>query len=276
VWSSVLPPPPPPPRHTQSCFEYALAKRWPLYLSTKNTILKVYDGRFLMIFKEVGRAGGGRGAWEDGPTLPVPMAHPTQAARRLAPPPPLTLNSHPHPPQTLNAPFPPKQIYEAEYKAAYEKAGIWYEHRLIDDMVAQALKSSGGFVWACKNYDGDVQSDIVAQARAGRESGRGGGLEGGSARGTDTQRPTVSSHQCSPPVPRSPRRPSAHPYLLTCAGLRLPRPHDQRAGDARRQDGGGRGGARCGDGEGQQGPPQLMRAVQGQVPPAAHGPLPEA
>lgn len=90
----------------KSCFEYALSKGWPLYLSTKNTILKAYDGRFLAIFQEV---------------------------------------------------------YEADYKAAYEAAGIWYEHRLIDDMVAQSLKSSGGFVWACKNYDGDVQSDIVAQ-----------------------------------------------------------------------------------------------------------------
>ncbi|KIZ06725.1 isocitrate dehydrogenase [Monoraphidium neglectum] len=90
----------------RSCFEYALSKGWPLYLSTKNTILKAYDGRFLMIFQE---------------------------------------------------------IYEADYKSKFEAAGIWYEHRLIDDMVAQALKSSGGFVWACKNYDGDVQSDIVAQ-----------------------------------------------------------------------------------------------------------------
>eukprot|EP00879_Flechtneria_rotunda_P033412 GHRR01037001.1.p1 GENE.GHRR01037001.1~~GHRR01037001.1.p1 ORF type:complete len:415 (+),score=153.36 GHRR01037001.1:154-1398(+) len=90
----------------KSCFEYALQKKWPLYLSTKNTILKAYDGRFLMIFAE---------------------------------------------------------IYEAEYKPKFEAAGIWYEHRLIDDMVAQALKSSGGFVWACKNYDGDVQSDIIAQ-----------------------------------------------------------------------------------------------------------------
>lgn len=89
-----------------ACFEYALQKKWPLYLSTKNTILKAYDGRFLQIFAE---------------------------------------------------------IYEAKYKAAYEAAGIWYEHRLIDDMVAQTLKSNGGFVWACKNYDGDVQSDIVAQ-----------------------------------------------------------------------------------------------------------------
>lgn len=89
-----------------SCFQYALAKKWPLYLSTKNTILKRYDGRFKDIFEE---------------------------------------------------------IYVANYKKDYDSAGIWYEHRLIDDMVAQALKSSGEFVWACKNYDGDVQSDIVAQ-----------------------------------------------------------------------------------------------------------------
>jgi len=90
-----------------SCFEYALhIKKWPLYLSTKNTILKKYDGRFKDIFQD---------------------------------------------------------IYEKEYKTKYEAAGIWYEHRLIDDMVAYCLKSSGGFVWACKNYDGDVQSDSVAQ-----------------------------------------------------------------------------------------------------------------
>ncbi|KAK6625214.1 NAD-dependent isocitrate dehydrogenase [Polyplax serrata] len=89
-----------------SSFQVALQKKWPLYLSTKNTILKKYDGRFKDIFQE---------------------------------------------------------IYEKCYKADFEKAKIWYEHRLIDDMVAQALKSSGGFVWACKNYDGDVQSDIVAQ-----------------------------------------------------------------------------------------------------------------
>ena len=89
-----------------SCFQYALAKKWPLYLSTKNTILKRYDGRFKDIFAE---------------------------------------------------------IYEKEFKTQFEKAGIWYEHRLIDDMVAQCLKSSGGFVWACKNYDGDVQSDTAAQ-----------------------------------------------------------------------------------------------------------------
>jgi len=90
----------------QSCFQMALSKKQPLYLSTKNTILKAYDGRFKDIFAE---------------------------------------------------------IYEKEYKAEFEKLGIWYEHRLIDDMVAQTLKSEGGFVWATKNYDGDVQSDILAQ-----------------------------------------------------------------------------------------------------------------
>ncbi|VDM47008.1 unnamed protein product [Toxocara canis] len=87
-------------------FEYALQRGFPLYLSTKNTILKQYDGRFKDIFQE---------------------------------------------------------IYEAEYRKKYEESKIWYEHRLIDDMVAQAMKSTGGFVWACKNYDGDVQSDSVAQ-----------------------------------------------------------------------------------------------------------------
>lgn len=90
----------------RSCLGFALAEKKPLYMSTKNTILKAYDGRFKDIFQE---------------------------------------------------------IYDKEYKEQYEKLGIWYEHRLIDDMVAQALKSSGGYVWACKNYDGDVQSDIVAQ-----------------------------------------------------------------------------------------------------------------
>lgn len=89
-----------------SCFEYALQKKWPLYLSTKNTILKKYDGRFKDIFQE---------------------------------------------------------IYEKEYKQKFEELGIWYEHRLIDDMVAFAMKTSGGFIWACKNYDGDVQSDSIAQ-----------------------------------------------------------------------------------------------------------------
>lgn len=89
-----------------ACFNVALNKKWPLYLSTKNTILKKYDGRFKDIFEE---------------------------------------------------------IYQADYAAKYKEAGIVYEHRLIDDMVASALKWHGEFVWACKNYDGDVQSDSVAQ-----------------------------------------------------------------------------------------------------------------
>jgi isocitrate dehydrogenase len=89
-----------------ACFNYSLGRQWPLYLSTKNTILKAYDGRFKDIFQE---------------------------------------------------------IYDSEYKAKFEAAGIEYQHRLIDDMVASALKWSGKFVWACKNYDGDVQSDQVAQ-----------------------------------------------------------------------------------------------------------------
>ena len=87
-------------------FAYGLARKYPVYLSTKNTILKAYDGRFKDIFQE---------------------------------------------------------IYDAEYKAKFEELGLHYEHRLIDDMVASALKWSGKFVWACKNYDGDVQSDTVAQ-----------------------------------------------------------------------------------------------------------------
>ncbi len=89
-----------------SCFNMALSKKWPLYLSTKNTILKKYDGRFKDIFEE---------------------------------------------------------IYQQDYKSKFDAAGIVYEHRLIDDMVASALKWNGNFVWACKNYDGDVQSDTVAQ-----------------------------------------------------------------------------------------------------------------
>ena len=89
-----------------SSLQYALSREYPLYLSTKNTILKQYDGRFKNIFQEV---------------------------------------------------------YDKEYKDKFEAKKIWYEHRLIDDMVAYAMKSEGGFVWACKNYDGDVQSDSVAQ-----------------------------------------------------------------------------------------------------------------
>ena len=90
----------------RASLNYGLNRSYPVYLSTKNTILKVYDGRFKDIFQEV---------------------------------------------------------YDSEFKAEFESAGITYEHRLIDDMVASALKWSGGYVWACKNYDGDVQSDTVAQ-----------------------------------------------------------------------------------------------------------------
>lgn len=91
-----------------ACFKYAIKRKYPLYMSTKNTIMKKYDGRFKDIFNE---------------------------------------------------------IYESDYKGEFEanKDTMWYEHRLIDDMVAYAIKSEGGFVWACKNYDGDVQSDVVAQ-----------------------------------------------------------------------------------------------------------------
>ena len=90
----------------RASMRYGLDRGYPVYLSTKNTILKAYDGRFKDLFAEV---------------------------------------------------------YEAEFKADFEAAGIEYEHRLIDDMVAAALKWDGGYVWACKNYDGDVQSDTVAQ-----------------------------------------------------------------------------------------------------------------
>ena len=90
----------------RACMNLALERRWPLYLSTKNTILKAYDGRFKDLFA---------------------------------------------------------QVYEGEFKPRFEAAGVGYEHRLIDDMVASALKWSGGYVWACKNYDGDVQSDCLAQ-----------------------------------------------------------------------------------------------------------------
>ena len=90
----------------RSCFSYGLIKKWPVYLSTKNTILKQYDGRFKDIFQE---------------------------------------------------------IFEKEYKTEFEKNNLTYEHRLIDDMVACAMKWSGKYIWACKNYDGDVQSDTMAQ-----------------------------------------------------------------------------------------------------------------
>jgi isocitrate dehydrogenase len=90
----------------RACFNYGLSRKLPVYHSTKNTILKKYDGRFKDIFQS---------------------------------------------------------IYDSEFKAKYEAAGLTYEHRLIDDVVAFAVKSDGGFIWACKNYDGDVESDMVAQ-----------------------------------------------------------------------------------------------------------------
>jgi isocitrate dehydrogenase len=90
----------------RACFSYGLNRGYPVYLSTKNTVLKAYDGQFKDVFD---------------------------------------------------------QVYEGQFRTAFEAAGIGYEHRLIDDMVASALKWEGGYLWACKNYDGDVQSDIVAQ-----------------------------------------------------------------------------------------------------------------
>ena len=90
----------------RASFEYGLKRNFPVYLSTKNTILKQYDGQFMLTFQ---------------------------------------------------------RIFDAEYKAKFDEAGLEYQHRLIDDMVASAMKWSGGYVWACKNYDGDVQSDTVAQ-----------------------------------------------------------------------------------------------------------------
>jgi len=89
-----------------ACFRYAIDRKYPLYLSTKNTIMKKYDGRFKDIFQD---------------------------------------------------------LYDTQYKTKFDELKIWYEHRLIDDMVAYMIKSNGGYVWACKNYDGDVQSDVVAQ-----------------------------------------------------------------------------------------------------------------
>jgi isocitrate dehydrogenase len=91
-----------------SSFKFALQRGYPLYMTTKNTILKKYDGKFKDIFEE---------------------------------------------------------IYQSTYRKQFEESKIWYEHRLIDDMVAYMMKSEGGFVWACKNYDGDVQSDCVAQGK---------------------------------------------------------------------------------------------------------------
>ena len=89
-----------------SCMKFALQRNYPLYMTTKNTIMKKYDGRFKDTFE---------------------------------------------------------RIYNESYKKDFESKGLWYEHRLIDDMVAYMVKSEGGYVWACKNYDGDVQSDCLAQ-----------------------------------------------------------------------------------------------------------------
>ncbi|KAL6587461.1 hypothetical protein OROMI_000439 [Orobanche minor] len=121
----------------ESSMAMAFGKKWPLYLSTKNTILKKYDGRFKDIFQEV---------------------------------------------------------YEEKWKEKFEEHSIWYEHRLIDDMVAYAMKSEGGYVWACKNYDGDVQSDLLAQGFGSLGlmtsvllSGDGKTLEAEAAHGTVTR-----------------------------------------------------------------------------------------
>ena len=140
----------------RASMNYALNRGYPLYLSTKNTIVKVYDGRFKDIFQE---------------------------------------------------------IFDKEFKAEFEKKKITYEHRLIDDMVAAALKWSGGYVWACKNYDGDVQSDTVAQGYgslglmtsvlhdAGRQDGRGGGRP----RHGDAALPPAPEGRARPRPTRSPR-----------------------------------------------------------------------
>ncbi len=136
----------------RSCMNMALTKGWPLYLSTKNTILKKYDGRFKDIFEEV---------------------------------------------------------YQNEFKAKFVEAGIVYEHRLIDDMVASALKWSGKFIWACKNYDGDVQSDSVAQGFGSLGlmtsvlvTPDGGTMEAEAAHGTVTRH--YRDHQAGKPTSTNP------------------------------------------------------------------------
>jgi isocitrate dehydrogenase len=135
-----------------ACFNQALIKGWPLYLSTKNTILKKYDGRFKDIFEE---------------------------------------------------------IFQADYKMKFDAAGIIYEHRLIDDMVASALKWNGNFVWACKNYDGDVQSDTVAQGFGSLGlmtsvlvTPDGGTMEAEAAHGTVTRH--FRDHQAGKPTSTNP------------------------------------------------------------------------
>ena len=136
----------------RSCMNMALTKGWPLYLSTKNTILKKYDGRFKDIFEEV---------------------------------------------------------YQNEFKAKFVEAGIVYEHRLIDDMVASALKWRGKFIWACKNYDGDVQSDSVAQGFGSLGlmtsvlvTPDGGTMEAEAAHGTVTRH--YRDHQAGKPTSTNP------------------------------------------------------------------------
>ncbi len=136
----------------RACFNQSLSKGWPLYLSTKNTILKKYDGRFKDIFEEV---------------------------------------------------------YQKEFKARFDEAGITYEHRLIDDMVASALKWNGNFVWACKNYDGDVQSDTVAQGFGSLGlmtsvlvTPDGGTMEAEAAHGTVTRH--YRDHQAGKPTSTNP------------------------------------------------------------------------
>ena len=186
----------------RACLNYGLSVGWPVYLSTKNTILKTYDGRFKDIFQEV---------------------------------------------------------FDSEFAAAFKAKRIVYEHRLIDDMVAAALKWSGAFVWACKNYDGDVQSDTVAQgfgslgpddlgaAVARRQDGRGGG----GARHGDPPLPRAPEGQgdldqpdrldlcldARPLVPRQVRRHAAGAALRRDAGEGLRRYgrgrlHDQGPGAA--------------------------------------------
>ncbi|MBU3741998.1 MAG: NADP-dependent isocitrate dehydrogenase [Candidatus Kapabacteria bacterium] len=136
----------------RACMNQAVMKQWPLYLSTKNTILKKYDGRFKDIFEEV---------------------------------------------------------YEQEFKDAFASLGITYEHRLIDDMVASALKWNGNFVWACKNYDGDVQSDTVAQGfgslglmTSTLVTPDGGTMEAEAAHGTVTRH--YRDHQAGKPTSTNP------------------------------------------------------------------------
>ncbi|MEO7313091.1 MAG: NADP-dependent isocitrate dehydrogenase [Chitinophagaceae bacterium] len=136
----------------RSCMNMALTKGWPLYLSTKNTILKKYDGRFKDIFEDV---------------------------------------------------------FQTEFKAKFIEAGIVYEHRLIDDMVASALKWSGKFIWACKNYDGDVQSDSVAQGFGSLGlmtsvlvTPDGGTMEAEAAHGTVTRH--YRDHQAGKPTSTNP------------------------------------------------------------------------